>query len=912
MRHEDGFAGGRDGRPDPDVLLSQVTAQERRAGRGRLRIFLGFAAGVGKTYAMLQAAQARRAEGVDVVVGLVETHGRPETEALLDGLEIVPRREVDHRGTKLTEMDLDAVLARRPGLALVDELAHSNVAGSRHAKRHQDVEELLQAGIDVHTCLNIQHVESLADVVAGITGVVVRERVPDGVLDDAAAISLIDLSPEDLAQRLREGKVYVPEQAALATERFFRPGNLMALREMAIRWAARRADDEMQAYMHTHAIAGPWPAAERVLVCVGGGPRSEHLIRAARRLAGDLRAEWHAVYVETTAIDRISRANREKIWNALALAERLGARTATVAGSSVAEALQRFARDHNVTKIVIGRTGRSRWPWRHFPVDELIRAQLPVDVVIIGETPGRPAATKDGAPSKRRMFVRRRDYAAVAGVVAAVTALAFPLRDILDPVNLVMLYLVGVVLAALRWGRGPAIATAGLSVLAFDLFFVPPRLSIVVDDSQYLLTFLSLFLVGTVVSTLVARARDRLEAARAREGQTATLFGLSRELAVAVDAETIASAVQRHVRAATGCASLLFLADGDRLAPLGDEAGRLLTDQEQAVASWAARNGRAAGRGTGTLSGVGLIFLPLQATAGVVGVLGVRLGPEADTVVPPERRQLLDAFASQAALALERVGFAGRAQQARVLEEADRLHQAILGSLSHDLRTPLATITGALSSLAAAHQPMPEATRSELLACAREEAERLNSFVSNLLDMSRLEAGAIGLRADWQDVDDLVGSALAAVGRRVGKRPLVVNVPEDLPMIRADFVLLTQALVNVVDNALHHAPGDTPVTVTAARSGEGIEIAVEDQGPGIPEADRERVFEKFYRVRRGDRTSGTGLGLAICRGLVEAHGGRVRAESAPGGGARIVLTLPSGRPDASAAHGDVDHREARP
>jgi two-component system sensor histidine kinase KdpD len=480
---------------------------------------------VGKTYAMLQAAHVRRSEGLDVVVGWVETHGRAETEALLGGLAVLPRRVVEHRGARLDELDLDAILARRPRLVLVDELAHSNAPGSRHAKRHQDVEELLQAGIDVYTCLNVQHVESLADVVAGITGVVVRERVPDGVLDDAAAITLVDLPPEELIQRLHDGKVYVPEQAARAVERFFRPGNLMALREMAIRWAARRIDDDMHAYMRSNAIAGPWPAAERVLVCVGGGPRSEHLIRAARRLAGDLHADWHAVYVETTAIDRISRANRDRIWTDLALAESLGAHTATLAGASVAETLMRFAREQNVTKIVVGGSARGKrfWSRRRSPVDELVRADLPSDVVVIGEIPGGVERLSAGGSTGRTVRAPNSAYLASAGVVAAVTALATPLRNVLDPANLVMLYLAGVVLAALRWGRGPAVTAAGLSVLAFDVFFVPPRFSVAVHDTQYLMTFLGLFLVGVVVSTLVAQARDRLEAARTREQQTAQL-----------------------------------------------------------------------------------------------------------------------------------------------------------------------------------------------------------------------------------------------------------------------------------------------------------------------------------------------------------------------------------------------------
>ncbi len=906
MRRDGGSESDLEKRPDPDALLSRVAAEERRAQRGRLRIFLGYAAGVGKTYAMLLAARARKAEGVDVVVAYAETHGRAETDALLEGLESLPRRQVEHRGARLAELDVDATLARHPVLALVDELAHTNAPGSRHAKRHQDVDELLCAGIDVYTCLNVQHVESLADAVARITGVAMRERVPDGVLDEAAEISLIDLPPDELRQRLAEGKVYVPERAALATERFFRPGNLMALRELATRWAATRADHDLQTFMQAHAIRGPWPVAERVLVCVSGGPQSERLIRAARRLADGLGAEWFAVHVETTAVDRISRENRERIWRDLSLAEALGARTATVSGSSVGEALTAFARERNVTKIVIGRPSPRPWWvfWRGQPTDELVRARVPVDVLVLAteEEPRRARARP--APRRRSSG---RGYLEGAVLVAAATLLGALLQSILEPTNLVMAYLVAVVVAALRCGLGPAIATAALSVLAFDVFFVPPRLSIAVHDTQYLLTFLGLFLVGVVISTLVSRARERTQAAREREAQTATLFGLSRDLATATDAGAIAGIVARHVGDLLHEQAVVLLSKDGALAPAGsaepaaaggaaraDGAAPSLSLEELAVAAWVVKNGRAAGRGTETVAALDWAFFPLQAASGVLGVLGVRPRQSALALLPTETRHMLEAFASQAALALERVGYAARAQQAKVLEEADRLHHAILGSLSHDLRTPLATITGALTGLAGAGDAVTAETRRELLASAREEAERLDRFVGNLLEMSKLEAGALSVKADWHDVDDLVGAALGTIGARARGREIRVRVPAGLPQVRADFVLLAQALVNVLDNALRYAPAAAPIEVAARVVGEQVEIAVEDRGPGIPEAELEKVFEKFYRARRGDATSGTGLGLAICRGLVEANGGRVWAERGGEGGARIVVRLPAG------------------
>ncbi len=897
MPIDDGSAGGRDERPDPDTLLSRVAAEEERARHGRLRVFLGYAAGVGKTYAMLQAAQARRAEGADVVVAYVETHARPETMALLEGLEVIPRRSLEYRGARLSELDSDAVLARRPALALVDEFAHTNAPGSRHPKRHLDVAELLQAGIDVYTTLNIQHVESLADVVAGITGVEMRERVPDGVLDAVAEISLIDLPPDELRRRLRDGKVYVPEQVALATERFFRTGNLMALRELATRWAARRADDDMQAFMQANAIKGPWAASERLLVCVSGSPQSERLIRATRRLADELRAEWHAVHVETTAVDRISRQNRERIWSDLALAERLGARTATIAGDSVNEALIRFARDHNITKILVGRSSRGRGGWFRSPApaEALIRARIPIDLILVGDdgVPHPPEPSREW-----RRHASAGDYLKSAAYVALATLFGELLRRQVSPTNLVMPYLVAVVLAALRLGRGPAIAAAGLSVFGFDLFFVPPRLSIAVNDTEYLLTFLGLFLVGVVVSALVARARDRTEAARDREAQTATLFGLSRDLAVAGDADAIADATVRHIGAFLHEEAVVLVVRGALLEPLGATPPPAFGHEELAVAGWVVKNGLPAGRGTDTVGSLERTFFPLKTSSAVAGIIGVRLRQPVTDLLDPGTRHMLEAFASQVGLALERVVFAGQAQQTKVLEEADRLHRAILNSLSHDLRTPLATITGALSSLSGDGVSIPDSTRRELLANAREEAARLNRFVGNLLDMSRLEAGALTVQADWHDVDDLIGAALSAVGPRAGSRPLHVRVPPDLPLIRVDFVLLVQALVNVLDNALRYAPPDSPIDVSAGvvadAAGDVVEIIVMDRGPGIPADDLEKVFEKFYRVERGDRGSGTGLGLAICRGIVEAHRGSVRAETAVQGGARIVLRLPAG------------------
>ncbi len=887
-------------RPNPDELLARVQAEEQRQARGRLKIFLGYAAGVGKTYAMLEAAHQRKAEGIDLVVACVETHGRTETEAMLRGLQVVPRRQVEYRGITLPEMDVDAVLARRPQLALVDELAHTNAPGSRHPKRYQDVQELLAAGVDVYATLNIQHLESLNDVVAQITGVTVRETLPDRVIDETTEVELTDLPPDELLARLKEGKVYVPDQAARAIQKFFRPGNLTALRELAMRRAARRVDDQMRAYMQTRAIPGPWPAQDHLLVCVSSNPLAERLVRAARRLAKELDAEWTALYVELPGRARLQ-ADREQVTRTLRLAEELGGKAITLPGHSVAPAALDYARKHNVTKLIVGKPIRPRWRelLRGSIVDQVIRESGPIDVHVIsgisGTKPGAPLETSSWQP--HRPWLR---YAQSLLLVGAGTLLSTLVRPLFAPTNLVMIYLLTVVIAALYLGRGPSFLAAFLGVAAFDFFFVPPQFTLTVYDSEYLLTFAGLLIVSLVISDLAVRVREQAEAAQQREMQTAALYDLSRNLTAAMSLDEIVWLIINHVNRTFGREAVIFLSDGDSLTPRAFSPGFALNDDKRAVAAWAFKHGQPAGRDTDTLPAADARYLPLKTVQGVIGVLGVQ-PPDPHHHLMPEQRRLLEAFASQAALAIGRAQLADQAQQAQVLQATEKLQTALLNSISHDLRTPLVSITGALSNLQEDDIELDKASRRNLVENAREEAERLNRLVGNLLDMTRIEAGALRVARELCDVQDVIGSALDPLNERLRACPLTIDIPQDMPLVPMDFVLMTQVLVNLLDNALKYSPPGAPIEVKAYVAGSEAHIEIADRGLGIPPGDLERVFDKFYRVQQPSQVTGTGLGLSICKGMVEAHGGRIWANNREGGGALVTLALPLQIPDENEA-----------
>src|SRR5271157_454796 len=883
-------------RPDPDELLAQIQKEEQQRTRGKLKIFMGYAAGVGKTYSMLEAAHQRQAEGVDVVIAYVETHGRAETEALIKGLEIIPRRQIEYHGVALTEMDVDAVLDRKPQLALVDEFAHTNVPGSRHLKRYQDVEDLLDAGINVYTTFNIQHLESLNDIVHQITDITVRETIPDDVVNSASEIELIDLPPDELLQRLKEGKVYIPEQASRAAEKFFRKGNLTALRELSMRRAADRVDDQMLDYMETREISGPWPAKEHLMVLISSHPLSERLVRAGRRLSEELNADWDVVYIETPDRVRFSPTHSERVRRTLQLAEELGAKCFTISGRSVPETAIDFAKKHNVTKIIAGKPLRSRWSEviQGSIVDEIIRKSGSIDVYIISDQQG---PINKGIPESWRPHHGLRRYIEAILLVAVVTAIAWPLEKFIDPPNLVMLYLLAVVIAALFLGRGPSLLASIVSVLAFDYFFVNPRLSFQVADTQYLITFIGFFMVGLVVSNLASQVRDQVDASQRRESQMATLYSLSRDLTTAAELDTVLDTIVTHIDQTFSREVVILLPVGDQLEVRAASKDFTLDENEYAVAMWAYQHNQPAGRGTATLPAANVRYQPLVTAQGIQGILGVKPG-DPSAHLTTEQRQLLDAYASLAALAIERAKLADEANSAQVMRASEKLQTALLNSISHSLRTPLASITGVLESLHEAdlggnsQAPLDSDARADLIETARGEAERLNRLVSNLLDMTRLEAGALKVNLEPSDIQDVIGTAILHMADELGNHSIKANVPDNLPLVSIDFVLIEQVFINLLDNAAKYSEPGKEIEISACLTEAAIQVDVADRGIGIPPEDLTRVFDKFYRVQRLDGASGTGLGLSICKGIIDAHGGVIWAQNRPGGGTIISFQMP--------------------
>lgn len=878
----------REYRPDPEALLESIEQEKR----GRLTVFLGAAAGVGKTYAMLEAAQEKLKEGVDVVVGWVETHGRAETEALLEGLPIIPPRRLIYRGKELLEMDLDALLSRRPALALVDELAHTNVPGSRHAKRYQDVEELLNAGIDVYTTLNIQHLESLNDIVAQITGIRVQETVPDRILE-TAEIQLIDVPPEELILRLKEGKVYVPEMAEEALRRFFRPGNINALRELALRYAARRVDRQLENYMRAHGIPGPWPAGERVMVCVSPSPFSARLIRVARRMAEGLKAEWIAVYVDTPGRFPAQEEEKEQLAKNLQLAEELGAETITISGEDVAEEILKLAKKRNVTHIVIGKPFHSRlWELIHGSVvDKIIRHSQGISVHVI---PGKHQ------PPKKRYFpslTRSHSWTFYAGALATtlmVASFCVWWRYSLGLVNIAMLFLLPVLFSAVRWGVGPAVVAAIGSFLLFDFLFISPTWSFSISDLRYIISFIIFVLVALFTGTLSNRLKAEVKSCRERGDRLAALYSLSREIAAVAELKPVLEKITQKVAETLEQPVALLLPDEEGKLQISasskDYEENSWDENERAVATWVFKNGHKAGRGTDTLSGAKGLYLPLQASEGIKGVLGIFLKGSLKGL-QPEQLRLAEAFAGLAALAITRLELQKEAQEARFLAESERLRSALFNSLSHDLRTPLASIIGAVTSLLEGDKIFDATTRRELLQTIKQEASRMNRFVSNLLDMARLESGLLKLRQEWVDIEDVIGVATSRLGEALKSRPLIIKVDPNLPLIKADFLLIEQVLVNLLDNALKYSPPGSEILLTVSGKEGWMEIAVSNKGPRLSSEDLKRIFDKFYRIPTSPTVGGTGLGLAICKGIVEAHGGRIWASNHPDG-LTITFALP--------------------
>jgi two-component system, OmpR family, sensor histidine kinase KdpD len=903
-----------DDRPDPDRLLQQVQQDEARARRGRLKIFFGASAGVGKTYAMLAAARAARVQGASLVVGLVETHGRSETEAMARDLPRLPLKSVPYRERTLQEFDLDAALAwareQADPLVLLDELAHSNAPGSRHPKRWQDVEELLDRGVDVWSTMNVQHLESLNDIVSGITGIRVWETVPDRLFDEADEVVVVDLPPDELLARLKAGKVYLPQQAEKAAANFFRKGNLLALRELALRRTADRVDDEMQAWRRRSSVQAVWPTREALLACVGVGDSGEKVVRSCARLAAQLDVPWHAVHVETPAVQRLPAARREQPLRVLKLAQELGATIATPSAPQAEPALVRYAREHNLSRLVIGRS-RRRWPWQGSAADRIAELADDLDFVQVAlpatardrPAPGAAAA----APAELAGELPWRGYAAALAACGLTALLATPLLDVLELTNIVMLFLLAVVGVGWVYGRGPAVAAAFLGVGLFNFFFVPPRFSFAVADGEFLVTFAVMLAVALVIGQLTAVLRLQAEAATRREHRMRGLYEMSRDLSAALMPDQVAEIGARFLAAEFNARSTLLATDEhDRLLPL--PGGTAAVDD--AVAQWAFDRGEAAGFGTDTLAASACLVLPLKAPMRLRGVLAVQ--PAERATLGPDQRRLLDTCASLLAISLERIHYIDVAQKSTVQIESERLRNSLLSAISHDLRTPLAALVGLADTLAMTAPPLPLA-QAEVTGAIRDSALRMNAMVGNLLDMARLQAGAVPMRREWQPLEEVVGSALAACGPALQGRPVRVVLAEGLPLLHLDAVLFERVLVNLLENAAKFTPAGSAIEVSATASSSSVAIVVEDQGPGLPPGREEALFDKFERGSRESATPGVGLGLAISRAIVQAHGGTIRGENRRGAsgveGARFTIELPRGSPPtddgSAAATGDL-------
>ena len=869
-------------RPDPDALLASLKKDEAQAQRGVLKIFFGMAPGVGKTYAMLEAAQKLRVAGRDVVIGYLETHGRAETDALAEGIPSIPRKPFVHRGVTLTDMDLDAVLARKPSLALVDELAHSNAPGARHPKRYQDVFELIEAGIDVFSTMNVQHLESRAGTVREITGATIHETVPDSVLD-AAEIEIVDLPPDELLKRLDEGKVYLPERAEAAIRNFFRPGNLTALREMALRVAAEQIGQDVRDYMQAQQIAGPWKTGHRLLVAISPSPYAEQMVRWTRRLADSLECSWVAAYVETSRM--LSEEEQTRLTKHLTLARQLGAEVRTTVDEDIVRGLLRIARTQNVTQIVVGKSGEN--PLANFArggslLKRLVRECGNIDLHIM-------RAESDNAGQRAPLFRWPTEsgpaqYLAASGMVAAMTTVNLGLSRFIGPHSVGLIFLLGVVGMAMKLGRGPIYLAALLSALVWNYFFLPPKFTFYIRSFDDVMLFVMYFVVAVVMGQLIARIRAKERMDRRREERASAMYMLTLELG---DASTFA----QIERVAVENVGQVFNANAALLMP--DTTGKLaggFSEKELAAAQWAFDHATSTGRFTDTLPMTEAMYLPLQTAAAKLGVL--RVNWKQTTIPTLEQRNLLDQFLRHIALVLDRQRLREAEAQARIVAESERLGRALLNSISHELRTPIAAIQTAAGGLA----DVRDATMQQALAGEIQEAsERLNRLVGNLLDMTRLESGHLKPHADWNDVHDVINAALKRVEKNLANREISVTVPDGIPLVRMDSVLMEQALANLLLNAALHTPEATSIQIAGSVEDGAVRISVADRGPGLPADSLERIFEKFYRAPNAP-AGGIGLGLSIVKGFVEVQGGKIRAENRAGGGAAFTITMPPGQP----------------
>jgi two-component system sensor histidine kinase KdpD len=861
-------------RPSPDALLE--AARRERADVGRLRIFVGAAPGVGKTYEMLQQARARRKDGADVIAGVVETHGRKETEALLEGLPVVPKKSMAYRGQTIEEMDLDAVIARRPKIVLVDELAHTNAPGSRHPKRYLDVEEILANGIDVYTTVNIQHIESLNDVIAQITGIRVRETVPDSVFDRADAIELVDITPDDLIQRLREGKVYVPHQAERALLNFFSPENLTALRELALRRTAERVDEQLLSQMQARAIPGPWAAGERILVCVNEDPRCAGLVRYAKRLSDRLHAPFVALAVETARTVRLSEEERDRIADTLRLAQALGGEAATIPGGDrrIADDIVSYAQANNVTQIIMGKSARSR-------LFEIMHGGDPIPKKSV-------KAAEPGEP------FQWRPYAAAILAVGLALAASWGIEPLFGVENVDLVFLTAIVAVAVRFGLFPSLFASAIASLCYNFFFLPPIYTFTITDPTNIAAFVFFIIMATLVSNVAARVRVQAVTAMARARTTDALYAFSRKLAGVGTLDDVLWATTYQIALMLKVRVVVLLPEhGTVVVKAGYPPEDTLGDADVAAAKWAWEHDRTAGRGSDTLPGAKRLFLPMRTGRGAIGIIGIDSDKPGPLLTPDERR-LLDALIDQSALAIERVHLVEDMDRVRRTVETDRLRSALLTSISHDLKTPLAAILGAAGTLRDLSAALTEDQKGELVGTMIEESERLNRFIANLLDMTRLESGALALNTAPYDLGEIVGSALRRAGKILAHHRVQLDISADLPMLDVDAVLLEQALFNILDNAAKFGPEGSTICIHGRRDGGVVALRIIDEGEGIPPADLARIFDKFHRATKGDRVRpGTGLGLAIARGFVEAMHGTVEAANrSDRAGAVFTIRLP--------------------
>jgi two-component system sensor histidine kinase KdpD len=876
-------------RPDPDALLAEAA----KVGRGRLKVFLGMAPGVGKTYEMLAQAARRAQEGGEVLVGVVETHGRRETEALAAGLEALPRKPVEYKGRTLLEFDIDAALARKPALLLVDEYAHSNAPGSRHPKRWQDVEELLAAGVNVWTTLNVQHLESLVDVVWKITGVRQRETVPDSALSRADDIELVDITPDELRQRLSEGKVYLPETARMAAANFFKPENLTALRELALRRMAQTVDDQLVAAMRQRGVEGPWAAGERILVLVGPDAVAQSLVRAGRRLSDMMMdAPWTAAFIERPNHRSPDEAEAARLAGAFKLAEQLGGATVVLSGDDLIATVLEYARQNNVTQIVVGKSNASRL--RALMGRALIPA-LSERVagqalhIITEEAHVEPEPPRKLAPP--RSLLAWRGHLASIAFVAVAAGLATLVDQFSHGANLAMIFLVSVLVSGLAFGLWPAVTAAAVAAFVYNFFFLEPRLSFRIGHPADVFTFLVFFAVAMTTGWLTGRIRDQGLATSRRASAVSALLAASRRLSSAAGREAAAEVLAEHLAAATGGGAMVFLPGAEDVTLAAASPGMpILGPADLAAARWAWRHGEPAGAETGTLPSATWTYRPLQGVRARSGVAAV----EPRALHTEEGARFVASLLDQGAVALERAEFAADAAEAEALRRSDRLRSALLNSVSHDLRTPLATVLGSATTLIEYGEALEKPVRLDLLASIREEAERLNRYVGNLLDMTRLEGGGLNIRSEWIDVRDILGAALERVSRRLGERRVTRDFPPELALVKADSALLEQALVNILENAIAYSPDNSTIELAAYEDRNNVVLSIEDEGRGIPTAELERVFERFRRMEESsDRGKGAGLGLAISKGFVEAMGGRIAAASPihDGRGTRILISL---------------------